>query len=440
METHWQADRAALRHLLKLHPDWGLLAFAQTLKRSYSWVKKWRKRLLAADPADETVIGGLSRARKHPPPRIAPTIVDAILEIRDQPPAHLRRTPGPKTIRYFLQHDPSLQGQHLPTSTKTIWQLLRANGRILPPHERHPQPVDLPAPGMQVHLDFKDASTVPPDPDGKQQHCVETLNGIDRGSSIWLPPKIRPDFTAETTLRAVADILQEWGMPAVLVFDRDVRFVGSPGMRDFPSAFVRFLLCLGITPKILPPRRPDLNGVIERLHRSYNEECLQREKPRTLEQVIDVTLAYRAHYLEERPHQGRACGNRPPAVAFADLPARPPVPTIVDPDRWVQLVTGQCFVRKVRQDTSILLDDLPYYVTRALVGQEVQVRVDAETNELVVEHEGQEVRRWPIKGLAHRRMPFDEYVEWVAEQARTERLLVRQIQRARGAFQLPLPF
>jgi hypothetical protein len=153
METHWQADRAALRHLLKLHPDWGVLAFAQTLKRSYSWVKKWRKRLLAADPADETVIRGLSRARKHPPPRTAPPIVDAILEIRDQPPAHLRRTPGPKTILYFLQHDPSLHGQHLPTSTKTIWQLLRANGRILPPHERHPQPVDLPAPGTQVHLD-----------------------------------------------------------------------------------------------------------------------------------------------------------------------------------------------------------------------------------------------------------------------------------------------
>lgn len=35
-------------------------------------------------------------------------------------------------------------------------------------------------------LDFKDASTVPPDPDGKRQQVVEVLNTVDTGTSILL--------------------------------------------------------------------------------------------------------------------------------------------------------------------------------------------------------------------------------------------------------------
>jgi hypothetical protein len=37
---------------------------------------------------------------------------------------------------------------------------------------------------------------------------------------------------------------------------------------------VRFLLCLGIQPTICPAHRPDKNWYVERLHRTYKDECL----------------------------------------------------------------------------------------------------------------------------------------------------------------------
>jgi hypothetical protein len=63
--------------------------------------------------------------------------------------------------------------------------------------------------------------------DGKRQHVVEVLNSIDEGTSVLVAAQVRPDFTAETTLEAVADLLRTHGCPQQLTFDRDPRFVSS---------------------------------------------------------------------------------------------------------------------------------------------------------------------------------------------------------------------
>ena len=101
--------------------------------------------------------------------------------------------PGPKAIRYFLQQDPELQaaGVAPPRSTATIWQVLRRHGRI--PRRRRPahEPVDLPPPLTSWQLDFKDVSTVPSDPLGKQQHVVEALNCVDCGTSLLVAADVR---------------------------------------------------------------------------------------------------------------------------------------------------------------------------------------------------------------------------------------------------------
>src|SRR5436305_4888784 len=127
-EIHWQTDRANLRHLHLLHPDWSRSKLAETLKRSMSWVKKWLKRLAQTLPDDVTVLWSKSRARKQSalptPPN--PVLVSRILDLRDHPPAELGRTPGPKTLRYYLLQDPLLlqAGLHAPTSTSFIWKVL----------------------------------------------------------------------------------------------------------------------------------------------------------------------------------------------------------------------------------------------------------------------------------------------------------------------------
>jgi transposase InsO family protein len=342
---------------------------------------------------------------------------------------------------YYLHQarPPAIPHERLPRSTRTIWRILHQYGRIAPRSERRHRPIPRPQPLTVWQLDFKDASTVPADPDGKHQHVVEVLNTVDAGTSLLLNAQARDDFTAETTLRAVAETLQAQGCPEAVMIDRDPRFVGSTRQRDCPSPFERFWLCLGVAVTVLPPRRPDLNCFVERYHRAYEEECLRIFQPTDLGQVREVTDRFRQHYNEERPHQGQACGNQPPRVALAArtpaIPPRPPVPAVVDPDRWVAALDGRRYVRKVTKGTRVTVDGVPYYLARALVGKYVSLRVEAATREFVVEEQEREVQRVPIKGLGHAPLPFDAYVEWMCEEARRDRL---HPDRGGGQLRLPL--
>ena len=423
MEAQWQADRSMLRTLLRTQPTWTQRDYAQAIGRSVDWVKKWRKRLRAAPANDVSVLRSHSRARKHPPPRLNQTVIDRLLEIRSAPPAPINRIPGPKTIRYYLEQDPDLrtQGLRLPRSTRTIWQILRQYGRIADRQRDH-VPVPRPAPLAVWQLDFKDVSSVPADPDGKRQHVVEVLDTVDMGTSLLLGAQVRPDFTADTALRAVAEIVQQHGLPTAVTIDRDVRFVGAPQQRDFPSPFVRFWLCLGVAVTICPPRRPDHNAFVERYHRSFEYECLRIYRPHNVETATAVTAAYQRFYNDERPHQGLSCTNRPPRVAFPMLPSLPPVPTMVDADRWLQRYDGHSFARKVKANGQVMVADMPYYVQAALVKQPVALRVDAAAGQFVVEANGRAVQRLAIKGLGQGMLPFATFVERLCATACARRL------------------
>jgi hypothetical protein len=425
MEATWQADRTALRMLLRIHPDWTNQDLADTLHRSRGWVKKWRTRLRSASPDDPTIICSRSRARIHPSATVHPTVVERILEIRDHPPEGLQRIPGPKAIQYYLQRDSTLREQALPVpgSSSTIWRILRRHSRITEPTTRRRRSIERAEPMSSWQLDFKDASTVPADVEGKQQHVVEVLDVVDAGTSILVAAEVREDFNAETTLETMAQVVQTHGLPQQITIDRDVRFVGSPSMRDFPSAFVRFWLCLDVQVNICPPRRPDKNPFVERYHRTYEYECLRVFRPTDVARVKDVTALFQHHYNEQRPHQGLACQNQPPRLAFPNLPMLPKVPTLVDPDRWLQIIDGQRYERKVRSDTSVTLDGVAYYLSRDLIGKVVALRVDAAQKELVVEDAGREVKRVAIKGLGSPAMPFEAYVARMGVEARSERLL-----------------
>lgn len=97
---------------------------------------------------------------------------------------------------------------------------------------------------------------------GKQQHVLETLNIVDKGTSLLLTATPREDYNAETVITAMVDAFMVNGLPEVITFDRDPRFIGSWTTRDFPSAFMRFLMCLSIRVNICPPRRPDKNAFV----------------------------------------------------------------------------------------------------------------------------------------------------------------------------------
>jgi hypothetical protein len=182
MEAQWQADRAALRDLLLTRPDLTLKAMVTRLGRSYSWGKKWAKRLAQTSVNDVSVLHSPSRARKTPFAPWDPLVLARIEQIRIAPPEGLQRTPGPKAILYYLPRDVQLheRGCRLPQSTSTIWKLLTRLGLLAAASPVKHQPEPLREPLEEVQVDFKDASTVQPDPsgEGKRQHVVEICNFV----------------------------------------------------------------------------------------------------------------------------------------------------------------------------------------------------------------------------------------------------------------------
>jgi hypothetical protein len=420
-DATWLADRTQLRTLLRTQPTWTNRDFAQALHRSVSWVKKWRGRLRTA-PDDDAALYSRSRARLRPPPKLDPQVIDAILAIRDAPPNHLQRIPGPKAISYYLARDPQLQAQglRLPRSSRTIWQILRAAGRIPSRAQRSHHPVERPAPMSSWQLDFKDVSTVPADPEGKQQHVVEVLDIVDVGTSILVDAQVRSDFTAETTLLALVRTFRAQGLPAHITVDRDPRFVGGSHRVDAPAPLLRLLHCLGIQVTICPPQRPDKNAFVERYHRSFASECLRVVLPRDLPSAQTATTSFRQHYNNERPNQALSCGNRPPAVAFPDLPVLPPLPAMIDPDRWLEALHGERYVRKVRTGGTVTVDTVSYYIDSSWQGKYVTLRVDAPSRSLVVEYREQPSKQLAIKGLIGEHLPLERFIDQLAQAARTQ--------------------
>lgn len=422
MESKWIVDRARLRTLRRQHPNWKDNRLAEELGYSTSWVKKWRKRFAATAPEDEQVLFSRSRAPCRHRKLVQEEVERKILEIRDHPPAKLGRVPGPVTILYYLHRDEEMkeQGVYLPRSTSTIWSILDRNQRIHRCQRPQHQPEERPEPLTDIQIDFKSVSSVPADPDGKQQHVVETLNIVDKGTSLLLTATPREDYNAETVITAMVDAFMVNGLPDVITFDRDPRFIGSWTTRDFPSAFMRFLMCLDIRVNICPPRRPDKNAFVERYHRSYEQECLAIQRPSTLAETIQHTADYQHYYNWERPNQAISCGNLPPRVAFPSLPRRPGLPTAVDPDSWLNLIHRRHYRRRVTGNGSVQLGGHRYYISRRLRRQSVVLQVDASERRLQVLQDDQLFRYLPLKGLYNGTLLLEDYLPLIQAEAESD--------------------
>ena len=257
------ADRSLLLSLWLQHPDWSNPTLAQATGRSVAWVKKWKARFRAA-PHPEEEVWGRSQL-PAPRARFSAAVVAQVLQIRDEPPEHLHRTPGPKAILYYLARTASLEGEQLPRSTRTIWKILCTADRIARRPRGEHQSSERPDPLVELQLDFKDVVQIDPLVSAKQAHAVEVFDAVDVGTSLWLMGEPSASSTAETVFGPLITLLQRIGLPERVRFDRDPRWLGGTGMHDFPAPFLRFWYALGVQPVVNPPHRPDLNAFVERL-------------------------------------------------------------------------------------------------------------------------------------------------------------------------------
>jgi hypothetical protein len=94
------------------------------------------------------------------------------------------------------------------------------------------------------------------------------------------------------------------------------------------------------------------------------------------------------------------------------------VPLCGDPDRWLHTIAGRHYVRKVRRDGVVCVDDTPSYIQRDLAGQHVALQVRAAERVFVVLHRGQPLKFLPIKGVVNRWLTFEDFVDLLSQEAR----------------------
>lgn len=224
--------------------------------RYIAWVKKWKARFRAAPNPSEAVWG---RSRAHlPKPRVSAAVVEQILAIRDEPPESLYRTPGPKAILYYLPRTPGLQGERLPRSTRTIWKILHAADRIAHDLHRPHCLQDRPEPLVELQLDLArcraggSGGICQAGPRGgslRRGRCGHILVAPRRGQCRL--------HRGDRSMLPCSTCSSRSGCPSVSAVSRDPRFLGSTGMRDFPTPFVRFWYAASAcSPSSIPPIGP----------------------------------------------------------------------------------------------------------------------------------------------------------------------------------------
>lgn len=409
MESEWELDRMRLFQLRRAHPDWTLPRLAQALGRSLSWVKKWLKRFREAGQATLAMFKGRSRAPHQRPRQVVAGVRDAILSLRDGLKVVYGRVVGPKTILYHLHRDALLQAQgvYLPRSTRTLWQVLKAGGRI-PTRVREHHPIERPEPMQHWEMDF-----------GQLGEAIEFLTVVDRGTSILVHTQTQPHYNAETALLAVAYLLVTGGLPLKLRFDNDTRFVGNWRSDGYPSPLMRFLLCLGVEPDLVEPGKPQHKPFAERSVRTLKYECLGLDPPEDWLDAASILEVYRQFYNQERANQSLACGNRPPYEAFPSLPPLPPVPDTVDPDAWLPHYHRRLFKRRVGRNGMIGVGTHAYYVGYAHAGAPVGVLLDAHDRVFRILHRSIVLCEKEIRGLVGHVMPFQDYLKQMLVEAQT---------------------
>jgi hypothetical protein len=422
MEVEWVQKRLELWRVLRRRPDLSVAHLAGMVSMSPSWVRKWKVRLASVDGTDMTPFMSRSRRRITSPRQVGEAVEAKILHLREVLSQQYHRPVGARNILYHLHHDPDLKqlGVYIPKAASAVHEVLLRYQRIPQPAPRLHLPRE-PAEAMQVwEMDFSDVVTARSPASDKRQHQVEVLNVVDTGTSIALETVVSDQFDAQNTLVALVDSFQSVGLPQVLRFDRDPRLVASWTMDEFPSAFMRFLLCVGVTPDVCPPRRPDRKPYVERFIRTQKEECIYPKRPATVSQAQGLINQHRVFYNVERPNQALTCNNQPPSLALGAVPRLPRLPSVVDPDAWLQHYHRHGFRRRVRSNGTVSVDNDRYYVGKQYAGQQVLLVVDAADKQFEIWHKNQRLKVCPIRHLFHGELALADYVDFMLRAAQSE--------------------
>ena len=146
-------------------------------------------------------------------------------------------------------------------------------------------------------------------------HMTLTADGRSFKSFRAVCPKTRRQHarvysraTAGVARAFLREVVEELGPAGVQV----------DGGSEFMGVFEEECEALDLPLKVLPPRSPELNGIVERANRSERVECWsQHQGELTCAALNESQSRWLDYYNNRRPH--RSLGMRTPAQAAADL-------------------------------------------------------------------------------------------------------------------------
>lgn len=297
-ERHLSRRATARLAMLRWHHEHGenvsrtCRHFAVSRPTFYRWQERYQR----------VGLRGLTD-RSHRPRRVTPPTwttreVLAVQQLRERFPymgkAKLQRLLAREGIHLSVSMvGRILQRLHLSGQLHEPPRLRRRRGqRHRRPHAiRKPQGYTADAPGDLVQIDTLDVAVAP----GSRFLQLSLVDTVCR----WTAAEVRRGKAALTMRESLKAMEDRLPFP--------LKGIQIDGGSEFKAEFETYCQERGIHLFVLPPRSPKLNGMVERLQRTYRDEfyaCVDLE-PR-LEPVQDALRAYEATYNTLRPHQALA--------------------------------------------------------------------------------------------------------------------------------------
>jgi transposase InsO family protein len=279
--------------------------FGISRKTGYKWLKRYRQ-------GGESGLADRSRRPHHTPQRTPGVMEAAILGVRE---AH------PTWSGYKIKANLKRKGWESLPAHSTITEILRRYGKIDPQESlkhRPQQRFEMEQPNQLWQMDFKGHFAI------NAGRC-HPLTVLDDHSRFLLGLRACPDETHQTVKEQLSAIFRQYGLPERMLMDN-----GSPWSdgRSHPhTAFGAWLMRLGVEVSHGRPFHPQTQGKDERLHRTLDDELLQRLPLESLADCQKHFDQWREIYNYERPHQ--AIGMAVPADRYQ--PSLRPFPEQLPP-------------------------------------------------------------------------------------------------------------
>ena len=257
----------------------------------------WWRRLIAAD----WDIGALSERSRRPKthPRTTPVrIVRLITKLRK------KTGYGPKRIAYYLLKDCKVK-----IAESTVGRVLKREWLIPPrmkkPAKKHTKRYEMPHPGDLVQIDVK---YVPYRIRGQRYYQFTAIDDCTR----WRYAAIFDEKSTYSTKLFLEGLLEAAPFKIHCIqtdggTEFTYRYVSDPKcVNKEPAEHVLDRNCAreGIRHRLIPVATPEINGNLERSHRTDDEEFYRQKRHREGPSLKAAFKVWIDKYNNERPHGG----------------------------------------------------------------------------------------------------------------------------------------